>query len=214
MNPPEHPEKFSDADQQWFDRLTGKLTQASDRDALREAEALRSAILREQAKEEGVLTSDDSVRLQSEEEAGAQRLLFALRREGLITAASQASTNKPVKKSPWMMPSALAASVLVGFLALQALQFGAVSVQYDEPPVMRGEIQTVLVRDAAPQKRADAIAAKLKATGLTARQYQSGEKFYVDTDLIAEKLEDAAATLKELGLKDRVGQARIEIIKP
>ena len=79
---------------------------------------------------------------------------------------------------------------------------------------MRGQIQTVQLRDKAPKERAEAIAAQLKAAGLSARLYQSGKTFFVDTDLVAEKLEAAAPTLQALGLKDSIGQARIEIRTP
>ena len=210
MTPPESPDRLSDSDQQWLDRLAGKLTPASDAAALREADALRRAILDEKAMQDAAGADAD----QAAQEAGAQRLLFALRREGLLASGGETATAAPVRKPAWMIPSALAASVLVGFLALQALQFGQIPVSYDEPPTMRGEIQTVTLRDKAPKDRAEAVAGQLKAAGLSARLYQSGSKFVVDTDLVADKLEAAAATLQTLGLKDRAGQARIEIVKP
>ncbi len=208
MNPPPSPDTFDSSDQQWFDRLQGRLAPASDAEALKEADALRSAILQEA---DSATPAADEAAETAAAEAGAQRLLFALRREGLI----QAETAPVARKKPvWMVPSALAASVLVGFLALQALQNGQVAVSFDEPPTMRGQIQTVQLRDKAPKERAEAIAAQLKAAGLSARLYQSGKTFFVDTDLVAEKLEAAAPTLQALGLKDSIGQARIEIRTP
>ena len=208
MNPPPSPDTFDSSDQQWFDRLQGRLAPASDAEALKEADALRSAILQEA---DSATPAADEAAETAAAEAGAQRLLFALRREGLI----QAETAPVARKKPvWMVPSALAASVLVGFLALQALQNGQVAVSFDEPPTMRGQIQTVQLRDKAPKERAEAIAAQLKAAGLSARLYQSGKTFFVDTDLVAEKLEAAAPTLQALGLKDSIGQARIQIRTP
>ena len=212
------------SDQQWFDRLSGKLTQADDPQALLEADLLRAAILREHASEAPIsvstpspLNSAETPSTSAVDQAGAERLMFALRREGLLPNPSELARDAPlanVKRPAWMMPSALAASVLVGFFALQALQLGQLPVQYDEPPTMRGQIQTLTVRDKTPKAQAEAIAVKLKAAGLSARIYQSREKFIVDTDLIAEKLDAAAKVLSELGIEAKVGQARITVQKP
>ncbi len=216
--------KMNPSDQQWIDRLSGKLTQADDPQALLEADLLRAAILREHASEAPIsvstpspLNSAETPSTSAVDQAGAERLMFALRREGLLPNPSELARDAPlanVKRPAWMMPSALAASVLVGFFALQALQLGQLPVQYDEPPTMRGQIQTLTVRDKTPKAQAEAIAVKLKAAGLSARIYQSREKFIVDTDLIAEKLDAAAKVLSELGIEAKVGQARITVQKP
>jgi hypothetical protein len=218
-NPP-----FSPSDQQWFDRLRGKLIQADDPPALLEADLLRAAILREHAAEAPIsvgtpspLNTAETPSTSAADQVGAERLMFALRREGLLVSSSElvrdASAAK-AKRPAWMMLSGLAASVLVGFFALQALQLGQLPVQYDEPPTMRGQIQNLTVRDKTPKARAEAIAAKLTAAGLSARIYQSREKFIVDTDLIAEKLDAAAKVLIELGIEAKLGQARITVQKP
>jgi hypothetical protein len=225
MNPPtphtpnERQQTLSDSDQQWLDHLTGKLTQASDAEALKEATLLRAAILREHAASTDAAQTNPAKQVgpvsTSAEQAGIERLLFSLRRDGLLqsdTGANHASALAIKAKRPfWMMPSALAASVLVGFFALQALQLGQLSVQYDEPPTMRGQIQQIVMQDQVPKMKAQALVEKLKAAGLSARIYQTRERFVVDTDLIAEKLDSASQTLVELGIAPTVGQVRITV---
>lgn len=226
-NPPAAPTgeatHLSSSDQQWFERLSGKLTEVTDQQALAEADLLRAAILSEQAAFSEAERSSEfsSENKQAElstsaEQAGTERLMFALRREGLLPNTNEAAKNEArtqATRPRWMMPSALAASVLVGFFALQALQIGQVSVQYDEPPTMRGQIQEITLKDKAPKAKAESVAGKLKEAGLSARIYQSQEKFMVDTDLVPEKLEAAAKVLAELGVELKPGQARIYILK-
>jgi hypothetical protein len=216
-------EKFSQSDQEWLDRLSGKLTQASNAETLREADLLRAAILREQAQSASSMdshmdrrTDSDRKAATSEDEAGAERLMFALRREGLLAHSGETSSpanSTKAKRPAWMMLSALAASILVGFFALQALQLGRVAVQYDEPPTMRGQMQNISLRDKNPKAKAEAIADKLKGAGLSARIYQSREQFVVDADLVSEKLGAANQALNEVGLEAKAGQARITIQK-
>lgn len=215
------PEKLSLADQEWIDRLTGKLTRADDTEALREADLLRAAILREhEALTPSAQSQTDRATeaipgtSTSAEAAGAERLMFALRREGLLphpgedlSTAHSAKARRPA----WMMPTALAASILVGFFALQALQLGRVAVQYDEPPTMRGQIQEISIRNKNPKAKAEMIVGKFKEVGLSARIYQSREQFVVDADVVSEKIESATKALGELGLEAKVGQARITI---
>jgi hypothetical protein len=190
---------------------------------LREADLLRAAILREQAtngdaRQDGVneLSPTDASSPTSEDHAGAQRLMFALRQEGLLvkTEGVNAQLASPKVKRPfWMMPMALAASVLVGFFALQALQLGQLNVLYEEPPTMRGQVQQISMRDKAPKAKAQHIAQKLQAAGLKTRIYQDREQFVVDIDVIAETLEPASSALTLLGIEARVGQVRITVQK-
>jgi hypothetical protein len=225
-------DQFSSSDQQWFDRLSGKLTQVGDPQALAEADLLRGAILREHAESTAPEMADNKggggdlvgqkTPSTSVDQAGVERLMFALRREGLLPKAdAPGQDNKrpgdKLAKSAlprWMIPSALAASVLVGFFALQALQLGQWAVQYDEPPTMRGHVQEISLRDKTPKAKAEDIVGKLKEAGLTARIYQKREQFVVDTDLIPDKLESASKVLAELGIAPKVGQVRITVTKP
>jgi hypothetical protein len=93
------------------------------------------------------------------------------------------------------------------------LQLGGGSVKYDEPPTMRGQIQQITLMNKNPQSKAEAVASKLKESGLAARIYQDQGRFVVDTDLIAEKLDAARPALQELGLQAETGLARIIIKK-
>jgi hypothetical protein len=216
-------EKFSQSDQEWLDRLTGKLTQASNAETLREADLLRAAILREHAQSASSAevrtdgTSDSETKTSgSNDEAGVERLMFALGCEGLLPHSGEnlnLTSLAKVRRPAWMMLSALAASILVGFFALQALQLGRVAVHYDEPPTMRGQIQSISLRDQNPKAKAEAIASKLKEAGLNARIYQSREQYVVDADLVSEKIGAANQALKEVGLEAKAGQARITIQK-
>jgi hypothetical protein len=194
--------EFSDSDQQWFDRLSGKPAVVKDAAALREADALQLAL----AKERGAAAADAEIAAANAPEAQERRwqqLQFRLKREGL--------TDKPApsRRRFWQATAAVAATVAMAVLLFP--RSGDDGPFYDEPPTMRGEFTLVKRQHAQPRQAADTLAASLKAAGLQPRQYQLGKVFTVDVELLPDSGEAALAAFKQAGLDAKTGITRIEI---
>lgn len=196
------PKDFSDSDQQWFDRLSGRLVVASDEAALREADALRLALAAERAAAE----ADPEIAAANapeQQERRWQQLQFRLKREGLLDAPT------PSRRRFWQATAALAATVVMAVLLVP--RTGDEGPFYDEPPTMRGDFTLVKRQDARPRQAAEALAAGLKAGGLEPRQYQLGKTFTVDVELPPDAGEAAGAAFKQAGLDTKTGITRVEI---
>ncbi len=197
--------QFSDSDQQWFDRLGGKLVDVKDGAALREADALRRALATERAAAEADPTIAAATTAE-EEERQWQRLQFRLKREGLLDAPARS------RRRFWQGTAALAAAVLVAVLLVPRI--ASDEIYYDEPPTMRGEFILVKRQDAKPRQAADALASSLKAGDLMPRQYQLGKTFIVDVELLPDSGEAALAAFRQAGLDAKMGITRVEITPP
>ena len=196
------PQAFSDSDQQWFDRLSGRPVVASDAAALREADALRTALAAERAAAE----SDPEIAAANgpqEQERRWQQLQFRLKREGLLDRPAQS------RRRIWQAGAAIAATVVLAVLIFP--RAGDQGPFYDEPPTMRGEFTEVKRQDAEPRKAAEALAATLKAAGLQPRLYQRDKTFSVDVEWLPDAGDAALAAFRQAGLEARPGITRVEI---
>jgi len=127
-------------DDQWLDGIAGRGA------ASREADAVRAALL--QKERELPLSAQEL-------EGGLQRLLFRLKRDGLL-ARSRAAANW----SNWAMAASLAVVIgAVGWIALAPKQ------DEDEIGFRGGAVQEISA--AEPARTADAIAQELRALGIT-----------------------------------------------
>ena len=109
-------------DQHWFDTLAGRAASDADPAALKEAQAVRRAVL--------ALSADQDAK-DLDVEAGAQKLLFRLRREGLDGAT---------KKRSWQTYGAFAlAATLVLTVGVVLLQ----SPPVEDTPIYRGVCKMV-----------------------------------------------------------------------
>lgn len=194
--------EFSDSDQLWFDRLSGKAVSADqlDSEAVREADLLRRAIeLREKRlaeSEPGLreVVSDESIQHQW------QRLRFALKRGDVLPGAAP-----PVWRR-WPAVGGLAAAVLAAVVLLQLPR----GEDLDEPPTLRGELVLRQQRVAEPAARAKAFAAALTEAGLAPGRYRHEQAYIVDVNLKPERVEAARPAFATLGLEPTAGYWRIE----
>ena len=205
MTPPgkdDDPQEFSDSDQQWFDRLSGKLVAAKDEAALREADALRLALATERAAA-AIDPEIAAANAPDEQERRWQQLQFRLKREGLLEKPA------PSRRRFWQASVAVAATVVMAVVLFP--RTGDEGPFFDEPPTMRGDFTLVKRQDAKPRQAADALASGLKAAGLQPRQYQLGDTFTVDVELLPDASEAALAAFKQAGLDAKAGITRVEI---
>ena len=189
---------FSDSDQAWFDRLSGKPVSAEHAGAMREADALRRALTAERSAADAQAGAEDSA---EEQERQWQRLQFRLRREGLLDKAA------PSRRRFWPAAAAMAATVV---LAVLVFPRGGHDADFDEPPTPKGDFFEVKRQDAEPRKAAAALAANLAAAGLRPRQYQRGRTFIVDVELLPDADDAARAAFGQAGLEARPGITRVE----
>lgn len=202
MAPPREPTPgFSDSDQQWFDRLSGKPVVVTDPEALREADALRLALeMEHEAAESGA--PQDAAELQRQWE----QLQFRARREGLL--------DRPA--SPWRERR----TILVGLAAAVVLSAVLVPVwqgsgdDYDAPPVMRGEHVLRELRVADPKGAAEGFATALRDAGLKPGLYRRDKTYVVDVDLKPDQLGAAAPAFARLALQPAAGTTRVELTRP
>ena len=192
------PDGFSDSDQQWFDRLSGKAAINEDASAVHEADALRLAL------------DQEHQRLTKEAEAGAddevlahdwERLQFALKREGLL---------QPRRRNNWTWRAlgGLAAAVLLSAV-LVPLWSSLDRAVYPEPPVLRGGSPLRQVASDTPRESAERFAQALQQAGLAPALYQQGKSFVVDSALEPGQMELATPAFVRLGLSPAQGLNRV-----
>lgn len=199
--------EFSDSDQLWFDRLSGKPVPADQLDsaAVREADQLRRAF---QLEEQRQVRADPALRAAVSDESIRhqwQRLRFALKRKGVLPGAAAPAWRR------WPAVAGLAAALLAAVVLLP-LQRGGEDL--DEPPGLRGEF--VLKRQAVadPAARAKAFAAALNQAGLSPGLYRRDKTYIVDIDLKPDRSPAAAPAFRSLGLEAAPGYWRIEFAAP
>ena len=132
----------ADKDEQWLDAIAGRTP------ADKEAAALREAMLKR---------PDPAALSPQELEQGAERLLFRLRREGLVAGRTA--------RARWV-PLALAASIVVA--AGVGLWPLLEAPKPDETTIRGGELQQLVHAD--PAAHAAQLAAELQSHGLTVVQ--------------------------------------------
>jgi hypothetical protein len=145
-----------DDDQDWLDALAGKPRPGAAPRTLLEARLLR-AVLLEQAQAEPESDAERQNRL--------ERLLFRLRRQGLLDAPRWS-------QRAWRVPLAAAAALMLGIAVVQLVHWQDEAAP--DAPAMRGEdsVRRLVVDDAA--QTATAIASALRAEGIDVREYPLG----------------------------------------
>lgn len=187
---------FSDSDQQWYDRLSGRIGPATDAKATREAEVLRGVIEQQAADAEARWPADTP----ADEERRWQQMRFRMRRAGVAEA--------PPRRRWWPAAAGLAAAMVLAVVLLPRLdEEGHV---YDEPPAMRGEPRLLPVPAGKPRAAAEGFARTLREAGLRAGLYQKGKVFVVDVDLDAAEVAAAAPAFAPLGAPAAPGLTRVE----
>lgn len=200
-NPPAPDTGFSDSDQQWFDRLSGKPGPYTDERAVLEADALRLALELEHE------------RLDREADAGAaaegdevlahewQRLRFALKREGVLE-------RRPRPRWLWPALGGMAAAVVLS-VALVPLWRESSGPIYDAPPTLRGPAPVRHVPAAAPREAAERFARNLREAALKPGLYQKDASFIVDVVVPPGQLEAARPAFQQFDLAPAPGLNRL-----
>lgn len=197
MNPPPPRDDLDD----WLDGLRGRARPGGSPAAAAEAQAQRDAIAAAHA-EHG---DDDGQEL--------QRLLFRMRREGVLHASPQAKGATAERRWGARLPLAAAAVLALG---LAITMVGPGLWQAEEPPVLRsGTAEQVLEVDAAQvaataQQLADALRALGAAVAVTPLPEGATE---VAATVPKEQLGAAAQALARFGLAPPAadGTLRIEL---
>lgn len=195
-------DEFSDSDQQWLDRLSGKPGPYADEQAVREADALRLALDLEHEKlirEATASAHDDKTTAHDWE-----RLQFELKRHGLLGMS---------QRPRWLWPAlgGMAAALMLSVVLVPLWRDGGEQI-YGQPPVLRGAEPVRQVVSATPQAAAEGLLQELQQRGLTARIYQANRSFVVDVNLKVEQLEVARPAFLRHGLAPAPGLNRLVFI--
>jgi hypothetical protein len=189
---------FSDSDQQWFDRLSGKPGPYDDERAVREADALRLALDREReelAREAAIEPNDEEL------EREWTRMESALERKGLLGE----------QRGPrWTWPAlgGLAAAVVLS-AGLLRLWYDPSGPIYDAPPVLRGTPPVRQVVTSTPREAAERFAKDLRSVGLKPGLYQKDSSFVVDINLLPEQIDTARPAFGQLNQVPTLGLTRV-----
>ena len=201
--PPTGASEFSDSDQQWFDRLSGKVTGVTHASAVHEADVLRDVLAAERDQADVDPALDESLSPQAQERSW-QQVQFRLRQE-------QAKR----QRSSWLrragVGTALAAGVLVAVVVLQSPRE---ATYYDEPPTFRGELDVTRLVSDQPRQAAEALAQALSHAGLAAAPHQRGKVFSVDAVVATDTPVAALELLRRNGVKAGLGNKRVEFAPP
>lgn len=179
-------------DDRWLEALRGQRPAGAPARTQAEAEALRRALLGAHDGETGPAATGGT-------DAELQRLLFRLRREGLLERAPRAA---------WQWPAAAAAVLVLGVSLVINLPGGP------EPETLRGSgaVQVLTVADPAEQARR--IEALLRARGSEVGVHALGDGAYeVAATVPADRIDEVARALAPLALQppDAQGLLRIEL---
>ena len=183
----------------WLDGLRGRRPRADAAPATAaEAQAERDAIAAAHAAQSG---ADDPQEL--------QRLLFRLRREGLLQADGAAAASRWRRRLPLAAAAALA-------LGLAITMIGPGLWQAEEAPVLRSGAaeQTLEVDAAAVDATAQRLLESLRAVGATATITDLGRGAReVAASVPKARLAEAARALEAFGLKPPAadGTVRVEV---
>lgn len=182
-------------DRAWLDALAGRPVTGAERELENEALAVRRLLLEQERAEQQALASR-----REDEARGLQRLLFQLRRQGLLDRGL-------VRRLA--VPLALAAGLAVIIVASRPDLLLGPRTYYDEPPAYRGALQEHTVASADPREDAEALARALKEKRVAARLYQAGRSFIVDVDAAQADMDALSQALKPLGAAPKPGLNRI-----
>lgn len=179
-------------DRDWVELLRGREAPGADPRTRAEASRLRSAF-----------QSGEGPKQETQE--GLDRLLFRLKREGLLDAGPLRRT-KPLYLA--------AAAALVAALALPiVMQFR----HHEEPEVFRTRSlhKTLTLKADDPSRTGQQLAAALREAGASVRTQQSDARFIIDLDVPAERAGAINAVLARFSLPQATaGALRIEVRRP
>jgi hypothetical protein len=192
---------MSDDDQAWMDAMAGRRAAGLDPRSEQEALALRKVAL-----EKAAAQALDASAVQ----AGEQRLLARLAREGLLGRRERAAA------APWRLAFAAAAALVLG-VGLMIQYSGLLTTgeaTYDEPPGYRGAPERRSVRAPDARAYAEALQREIAAGGGGARVYQRGQVYYVELSLAPGSPEPVRQALRKRNIADaREGIVLIEITR-
>lgn len=146
-------------DQDWFALLTGQSVPDAHPATAREAQALRRAVLAEHA----TPVDEGSGR------AGLERLLFRLRREGLLTP------RRPVWRRPAVWSAVAAAALVVSLLPWMLSREPHPGLLPDPVPVQKGLRLPQVLYAADPLDHARTLQAALTALGIAVQHLSQGD---------------------------------------
>lgn len=211
---------FSDSDQAWWDRLSGRGSLAPPtRDAEREADALRRLLAHERQRQP--VEADTAAEPELDpagRDARWQRTRARLQQEGLLEKPAASPTGRQDtrwsgtrwKNAGW--GAALAAG-LVAALVFVVPPPGDELGAYGEPPAMRSaEVELRRLPVAAPRAEAEALVRVLREAGAKAALYQRGPVYTVDTTVDGASPAAARAALQTLGVQTQAGSVRLEFV--
>lgn len=209
----QQPGPGGDDDEDWLAALAGRPRPGSDPATLREG-----ALLRQAQRTQGQHASLD----QAPEPQPVESLLRRARAEGLLEphrgwcagcAARLRALKDAVARRPRLGGAGLVlASLLAAWIVLPLLH-----TEPPEPPVLRaGPDGVVLVVDARPVARRDAMADALMAAGLPVQRYERLGRAGLDAELPPPPLPPAVKqALQSLGLvAPSDGVLRVEVMAP
>lgn len=192
-------DEFSDSDQQWLDRLSGKPGSYADERAVGEADALRLALELDHERlirEAAASAHDDKANAHDWE-----RLQFELKRQGLL---------RELQRPRWVWPAlgGMAAAVMLSLVLVTQWRDGGEQI-YGQPPVLRGAEPVRQVVSATPKQDAEGLLQELRQRGLTAGIYQTDRSFVVDVKLQVDQIEIARAAFQRYNLTPAPGLNRL-----
>lgn len=189
-------------DDAWLDALRGRARAGTDEATRRAAADLRAALLDAQRRREGEVVREDPLEL--------QRLLFRLRREGLLGAAAPAGGGA-ANDSTWRRraPLALAAALALGIALTMVVPGGFFGGEEDT--LRSGAGQSIQVDDVAAT--AQRIEAALRASGAAVSVVELGDGAReIAATVPPERLAETRRALQPFGVRvPDNGALRIEV---
>lgn len=212
-------DRLGEREQQWWDRLAGRPTVASDEKSLARAALVREAILKEYRAELEASSNDAEA-----DERARQQVLFEARRRGLIGSEPSARarrswwdrTTDPVSgtgvraddRRKWL--GGMAAAVMLGVFGLYQVQREG----EDAGPQFRGDTPTQRLTDPDPPKRADAIATDLRQAGAQVRIHPGKKATWLEIEVPPENFDSLSPALTQAGIKPEAGLLIVKIERP
>lgn len=165
-------------DQDWFALLTGQSVPDAATDTVREAQALRRAVLAEHATPADTAT----------DQAGLDRLLFRLQRAGLLTP------RRPVWRRPAFVSTVAAAMLAICILPWMLTHEQPPELRPGPAPVQKGIHLPQMLYKADPLAHARALRDALTAVGIPVEHRDEG----ASQMLIAQLLQPLTAAVREV----------------
>jgi hypothetical protein len=187
------------ADDAWLDALRGRPSLGTDEATLREAQSLRDAVLDATRRRDSAASRD----------AGElERLMFRLRREGLLEARPSLASGR----SRWRAAWSLAATVVLGLAVALMLPDGWHGSEQEAIVRGSGDIQKIEAAD-VPGTVRTLVGLARSAGGSAATFELSDGAVEVAATIPEARIDEVRAALAQLGLKapGADGALRVEV---